>query len=514
MNLKTFILAAGTAVLPAEELIAENIISSPNATALYGDTFQLIAEMYPDLNVMLVNRDFIPGAKEAYANHDLSFYDTCNWGDMTDEMGKAVAARAEMDISMAQAFFKYASGENIFIPEAVLINAIKEDPTVLAVIATSVVSGAYYDTASAITLNHRFPSMEGTVGIITLPNEAMDPLIESAGLSGLSTQYLTITATGQDHMFHTMGHEIGHLLKRDGADDIQNDETYCSSVNVESSDRGVIGEAHAEIEVAQFLNAAAQLGLTSGEDVIDEIGHLRSIGSLMIPGNSYVVDTSEDMTLHLTNTAHDPTEENFREAFDYSSLKGISVLPLLINSFADSLAGYAISIEKKEMIAKIPSFFTDEDKEFYNSLPNDPAEVANYAYQYAWIGANERQYKQNPLYHYAAIRYMHDNKIFEDIKSALRPEYAAALDDMVADYMTGINEVAPNLLSKFEPTVDDVSNQFDYSQFAQQIKDVDVLAIGNDIIAVSEAYESDPYNNSGYKGLHQTTRFITDYMLR
>jgi hypothetical protein len=470
-----------------------NIISSPHAQALYGDIYPLIKDVYPDLNVMIVTRDFIPGALDAYNAHDFSFYNLCDWPPYTDPMAEAIDARAQLEKDMAEIFFKYATGEDIFIPENQLMAAIRHDHTIMATMVSGAVGAGGDGFASAITLNHYFPDIPGTVGVITMPHEPMDPLQESSGLSGLHSQYLKITATGQDHELQALGHEITHLINRDGAEKNPDDPYYCSRVNVSISDASARHEAEADVGGAAFIKAAEQRGLTSGADFNTEIAHLRSIRTLMLPSNGYTVTNNEYMVGHLTNTGFDPAQKDFREAFNFSALDGISTLPLLINNYADTLAGFVKAEEIKGQIEKIPGFFSEEDIAFYEGLPDYPSQVADYTSSFAWIGQNTRLYEREPQYHYAAIKYMQENGHFEDIKATLKPEYAAAVDDMVDDYLKGIEAVSTGIV-----------DSIDYNAFSQKMAGIDIAAIGNYTVSLANSYQQDPIGYEAFRGLDAT----------
>ena len=500
MNFKILFFSAATALPGLVSAQEANIISSPEAEAIYGFVYPVIEERYPDLNVMIVTRDMIPGASEAYEEHDFSFYDLCNWPAMTDEMGEAIAVRADLEQAMSNVLFQYSMGEEIFVPEADLMAAMRNDFTTIPTIVSGTVSGAVDGIGTAITLNHYFPEMSGTVGIVTMPASLEDPYVAASGLSGLSSEYIDIQSTGNDHAIHIMGHEIGHLLNRDGGANAPEDDSYCSSVNIGAIDYSVRGEVGADVEGSEFFDMAESHGLTSGADTSREIGHLRSIGTLMHPSNSFIVASGEDMILHLTNTGFDPSQADFREAFDYSSLDGVSVLPLLINNFADTMAGYAIALRKKEMIGQIPSFFSEEDREFYGELPEDAANIIDHVPSLAWVGYNERIWEEDPSYHYAAIRYMHENGIIDDIREALRPGYGSAVDDMVTDYLDGIAAVAPR-----------VGEGFDYSAFEATMQNVDVLEIGNTVLEWADSYESDPTEYDEFRVMGQT---MPDFLFR
>ena len=122
-------------------------------------------------------------------------------------------------------------------------------------------------------------------------------------------------------------------------------------------DETVISEAKSDIAGAVFFDRVKGLNLTSGADLNTEIGHLRSIGTLMLPSDSYTVASNEDMVSHLTSPGFDPSNEGYREKFNFASLDGISFLPLLINNYADTLAGFTVAETIKQDIRENPDTY-------------------------------------------------------------------------------------------------------------------------------------------------------------
>lgn len=161
---------------------------------------------------------------------------------------------------------------------------------------------------------------------------------------------------------------------------------------------------------------------------------------------------------HVPTWGWDPAKPGMRGAFDVARMEGLPMIPLMVNTMADAVAGFVY--EADQLKAMDAGGMTDvltgqdliEDEIAWwqevrgNGIVralgwNTPkaSDIPEKLDHYAWLGEEVRM--TDPARHYAAMAHVRTYGGFDAMKALMSPKYAAALQDTVDDYTEGVQAI-------------------------------------------------------------------------
>ena len=474
--------------------MADTIHSSLDTQRVYGHLYPLIAELYPDMNILIVTQQDLAEGDQDFESLDFSVMDTCNPPNKTGDMAITEAVTADSKNRLIDILFDYSASERPYIDEETLQASMREDFALFNQVAEEATVLALQESAAVISIDSLFQTIERDTALITLPAQMPSVKTEASISTGLPERYLELQSSSQDWSLFKLGHELHHAVDDHSGSD--NDVDYalmCTDVNFAINDLNMRQEGPADIAGALFWDAAAQDGLANPESpALLEIESARAIGSLLKNGNIFNTPSSYYAPSHVTNLAFDPDEPGYASKFNEAALDEASGLPLLINTYADVTAGYAYAKMVKEDIANDASRYSEEDILYFEDIPDD-GNIGGHIEKLAYLGQALRvendpeQDPMDPSYYHGAIHYLRETGGFDTLRFQMKDEYREAFDNLVDDYLEAI------------PNITNIDDSIDHGIYASYLAGLNVNTIAQAIIGTHATYMQDPENNAHLK---------------
>lgn len=325
---------------------------------------------------------------------------------------------------------------------------ILNNPAKISAINGSITHATMSQNPSAINYSSYIPSMGSSYVIVTMP-DTLEPAAEvRTKLAGLDDKYLrNIAGSDKDWSFYTLGHEIlGHALHGHGDDGVAPSQYSCTHVDYKLKDITLRHEGFSDAAVLAGVNALPAPAVKLGADFASGLHALRTFGTFFKNSNAFSAKTSADIDAHTSNHHFSLAGNSYISEFNHYAHDGVSSLPLIINTYADVVAGYAFLIERAAEVKKKPRNFTPDEQNFYLRSQDKFTQLermASYGYQVRLGMAasdSDSEIVANPAYHVAAMTYLKKSGLADKIKARLAPELRPAFDTLVSDYFTAVSQ--------------------------------------------------------------------------
>lgn len=369
--------------------------------------------------------------------------------------------RAEIDINTyitdaSNKFYKLlrASVRSGYIPEPLFNDVVLTSPNGISSLNGIVASSAMPQVAGVINIGREVPELGLNYIVLTMPDEP--PKVEETAnsLSGLEMRFLkNIKGSARDWSLATLGHEVaGHGLH---GHTVPHSSAYsCTGIDYDLLDHTANHEGQSDIALAETVKAANSLGMMQEADALpSQWAYLRVLGSFFKNHNAFSVGSSSDINAHLTTIHFDPETPDSAAAFDQASAKGISALPILINTYADYIAGYVYAHQKHIAVKARPKSATQYERRAFAKLDGDIMSLDTLIEYgaHARFGkeADEKDSKiiSSPAYHVAAMHYLKKSGAFAEIRKNIASTLQPAFDDLISDYFKAVNAHGSNALA-------------------------------------------------------------------
>lgn len=434
------------------------LYASEETRAQYGKLFDVIAPLAPGLHVMLVtSKDIGAPLTGPLANYNWGSRFSCSGAEGSPrEQIDASAAMEPMQNNLFQQMEGYTHGPHPFLQSAELQRSVSASLSgVSNLISGAVAYALLRDNASATYIPNDLKHVRTRAAMVTMTVEPRLPIDQAKAHSGLEEKYLSnIDGTPMDYALFDLGHEIlGHANNAHRADA---DAKYsCIALDPHVVDEGIRDDSAADAAGAAAYRAGQKMKVVTEADVPRTVQSMRALGAFYNNSNIFSAQTNAHVNDHVTTIGYDPDAKNYTSDFNLAAMDGVGSLPLLINSYADVLAGFVYAQHVKEKIKTEPGKFTAEDISKYEALPSSPEAIPENMEKFAEIGVYARGVAPvEPEKHYAAMAFLVNHHGFDALCARLKPEYARAMDDLLADYMKAVDRNARGL--KDEKSIQDI----------------------------------------------------------
>lgn len=303
------------------------------------------------------------------------------------------------------------------------------------------------------------------MAIVILSDDPMAPKDDIASVAGLHEDHLDGDIALAPPGLAEIAHEGGHAISGHYGDE-QEYEGYCTRASRAFLHHSTGHETAADLVMGRSLKA---LGYG---DYAQSWAHAIGIQTLLHNANTYTALETDPETgtagvvgdrivIHGTTRGFDPSSPGMRGDFDVARLKGVAMLPLMINTMVDALAGFVYEADQLKALdgdgldVLTWEEFTPEERARWEGIRGsalarwagydqpEPADIAERLEHYARLGAEARA--ADPARHYAAMHYLVESGGIDNITALMSSRYAAAAQDMVDDYINGVHAIAPSL---------------------------------------------------------------------
>lgn len=354
--------------------------------------------------------------------------------------------------------------------EATLINNPREWSNAMWGAANMALPG----TMAALSLNKTLVNNDQNFAIVTMP-EKYDLNEHIKGLSGVHVDYINgLQSTESDMILHILGHEIaGHAYHEHNGDTL-NVDYNCAIINMEWVDLSNKDESIADIMGSRIHKEAQKhtKGLVSNADTTQEVAALRALGNLYIGNNAATMANTTHINDHVTTVLFDPNTPNLESGLNNTDT---SLIPANINRLADGIVGYMTSIEFIKEMKKDPDRYSQAQHEYFQSLSYAPEDLVEQLDKFAETGQDYRMglrgAPQDPQLHYAAVAFIHKHDLLKNVRSEVKENYAAVMDDIVSDFVSAADKYAqklknPDITAKIESRLKpEHFNAFNFNAF-------------------------------------------------
>ncbi len=264
-----------------------------------------------------------------------------------------------------------------------------------------------------------------------------------------------VAVSEKDIFTYVVGHEIlGHSFYGHSVNMSKMDFT-CAVLDYADLDRKMYDEAEADVAGAQFYTIARSMKLAEQVDIPELVEASRALGALYKNRNAYSIKNGKDIVYYMPTLKLDTTKPNFDSGLSRAIPKGVSALPILINTVADAIAGKLVVLNRKAEVTANPDAFNDTDKEVFKV---DPAALKLLPHVYALYGYSARfgikvDQEQTPFprdtsMHVASIMYLKESGVLDQIAARLQPQLRTMLYDLVGDYLAGVEKIGSDVLKQ------------------------------------------------------------------
>ena len=456
------------------------LYATPNTQKLYGEMFDLIAPHAPDLNVMIVTADDLD-PEQNYKKQNWHYQEAvimgCEIGygqrpdQQTEKTQQELVAKGVHRLK--KMFSEYTSNEDPFITEN------EYEQTDFKEYLRETVIYTFANIPAAGSLRASFPDIETKSTIVTMPSEYISAQ-EITGAQQIFPEKLwSLSPMAYETSFLVLAHEIGgHGHSEHGHHETSSIlESPCRIIDTTYLDDSNIFETDADIAAANIYKKSIPVSAKlKNLDALRQGESIRAFEGLAIVNNLYNARSSFDLNDHLTTIGFDPTQSGSRSDFNVSSLPEHSVLPAMINVYADTIVGYMTRLRLPELAPVLDVHISRQ----MEGLPLDPKAITGQEMlEFAFLGSNMR-FGSNDIiskqaYH-ATIKLLHEGNYFDSLKQKLKPEYAKAVDEIITDYLESVEHIVPGLINtKMVNAKNTLFDQIDFEQITQTLFYHDLL---------------------------------------
>jgi hypothetical protein len=326
-------------------------------------------------------------------------------------------------------------------------DVIINNPGKISALNNNVAQSTLSQNPAAINFSSYVPAMGSSYVIVTMPDTLEQAATVRTQMAGLDDKYLrNIAGSDKDWSFYTLGHEIlGHALHGHADDGTASSQYSCTHVDYKLKDISLHHEGFADAAVFAGLAALPAPAVKLGPDFASGLHAVRTFGTFFKNSNAFSAKNSTDIDAHTSNHHFSITGTSYISEFNHSAQDGISSLPLIINTYADAIAGYAFMLERAAEVKKKPRNFTPQEQHFYLRSQQEFTQLermAGMGYQVRLgmpASDTDSEITANPAYHVAAMTYLKKTGLMDKIKARLAPELRPAFDTLVSDYFITVS---------------------------------------------------------------------------
>ncbi len=347
----------------------------------------------------------------------------------------------------------YAETDTPIIEKEVLIDTLYNNPTDFTLTVNASAGGALTGNAMSVSFTNEITSKAPVnFAIITMPSQ-FDKTEYIRGISGLPTKFLeNFNATTEDWVLDVLAHEIAGHAHNTHTSIKHNAEYNCAKINSEWLDNSNFQESVSDIIASNIYRDGQKDGLASNADFPKEKEALRALGALYMAPNTASISNTHDVNDHVTTLIFDTDAPEYMSNLDNTNT---STLPATINRLADAMTGYVTLVSLKEELKNKPDEYPAEQHAYIKSISLDPKDFEKQMDGFAYAGQEKRlgalaldgvtPIPAEPQWHYAAIAFIHKHDLLKGVKDEIEPQYAAAIDDLIQDFIEAADRHASKL---------------------------------------------------------------------